>query len=58
MIVRDSVIIEAPVERVWEVFTDVDRWPEWTPSVTRTAVIAGDGVALGARVRSSRACRR
>jgi uncharacterized protein YndB with AHSA1/START domain len=51
MIVRDAVIIEAPVERVWEVFTDVDRWPEWTPSVTRAAVIAGDGVAIGARVR-------
>jgi uncharacterized membrane protein len=51
MIVRDAVIIEAPVERVWEVFTDVDRWPEWTPSVTSAAVIAGDGVALGARVR-------
>jgi uncharacterized membrane protein len=51
MIVRDAVTIEAPVQRVWEVFTDVERWPEWTPSVTSAAVIAGDGVVLGARVR-------
>ena len=51
MIFRDAITIEAPVERVWEVFTDVERWPEWTPSVTTATVIAGDGVALGARVR-------
>jgi len=26
--------VDAPPERVWEVFTDTACWPEWGPSVT------------------------
>lgn len=51
MIVQDSVTIEAPIERVWQVFTDVERWPEWTTSVTDLTRVAGDDLAVGARVR-------
>lgn len=30
---RTTFAVDAPAERVWEVLTDFDRWPEWNPSV-------------------------
>ncbi|MET0458777.1 MAG: SRPBCC family protein [Ilumatobacteraceae bacterium] len=51
MIVRDGVTIDAPIERVWDVYSDVERWPEWTASVTSLTLIEGTEVALGTRAR-------
>jgi hypothetical protein len=31
MEIRDSIVINAPVERVWEVFRDFASYPEWNP---------------------------
>jgi hypothetical protein len=31
MQIRDSIVINAPVERVWEVFRDFASYPEWNP---------------------------
>jgi uncharacterized membrane protein len=29
-----KIDVEAPVERVWELLREVERWPEWAPTVT------------------------
>jgi uncharacterized protein YndB with AHSA1/START domain len=37
-----TVDINAPISRVWETVVDIERWPEWTATVSR-AKIRGDG---------------
>src|SRR5256885_17131691 len=32
---RTEVEIDAPVERVWEILTDFERFPEWNPFIRR-----------------------
>lgn len=49
MITQSSVEIDAPAPLVWEVFSDVERWPEWTASVTRLVALDGPGIAVGKR---------
>jgi uncharacterized protein YndB with AHSA1/START domain len=46
-----SIDINAAPERVWAVMTDVERWPEWTASMSEVRLVEGDRLALGARVR-------
>ncbi len=49
MLIEDSVEIDAPAALVWEVFTEVQRWPEWTDSVTSLVGLDGSGLAVGRR---------
>jgi uncharacterized membrane protein len=49
MITDSSVEIAAPASLVWDVFSDVERWPEWTASVTRLVALDGPGMAVGKR---------
>ncbi len=44
---EDSIEIDAPPELVWDVFSDVERWPEWTDSVTSLAGQDGSTLAVG-----------
>src|SRR5215510_4873203 len=47
---RASITIDAPIEVVWSVFTDVERWPTWASSFTLVELVDGP-MCLGARVR-------
>lgn len=49
MITECGVQIDAPAAVVWEVFSDVEHWPEWTASVTRLVGLDGPDLAVGKR---------
>jgi uncharacterized membrane protein len=49
MITDCAVAIDAPASLVWDVFSEVERWPEWTASVTTLKALDGPGLAVGKR---------
>lgn len=49
MITECAAEIDAPAAAVWDVFSDVERWPEWTASVTRLTALDAREVVVGNR---------
>ncbi|MHC1559347.1 SRPBCC family protein [Actinomycetospora sp. C-140] len=43
--------VDTPADAVWAVIADVERMPEWTPTVRRVRVVEGTTLAVGARFR-------
>lgn len=48
---RYAVEIRVPPARIWPVLLDVERWPEWTTSVTRVQRMDIGPLTLGSRTR-------
>ena len=46
-----SVQIDAPPEQVWVVMSDVERWHEWTPTITSVRRTNTGPFRIGARAR-------
>jgi len=46
---EDSIEIDAAPQLVWEVFSDVEHWPDWTASVTSLVGLDGPALAVGRR---------
>lgn len=44
-----SIDINAPADRVYEVMSDTDRWPEWTASVTSIKRLDRGPFVVGSR---------
>jgi uncharacterized protein YndB with AHSA1/START domain len=44
-----TVDIAAPPDTVWGVIADVERWPEWTPSVRGIRLVDKGAFAIGTR---------
>ena len=53
MLVENSIRIDASPATVWRVTVDVERWPEWTPTVTSVERVGTEpfGVRSIARIR-------
>jgi uncharacterized protein YndB with AHSA1/START domain len=53
MRVSHALHIDAPPESVWRVTVDIERWPEWTPTVTSATRLDSGALRLGSRARLS-----
>ena len=46
-----QVVIEAPTERVWAVYADVEHWTDWTSSIRSVELLDGASLSVGARAK-------
>lgn len=46
-----SIDINATPDRVWEVMSNIDRWPDWTPSVLSVKKLTSGPLAPGTEAR-------
>jgi len=44
-----TIDIQAPADRVWAALRDIERWPEWTPTVTKVRPLDPGPVTVGTR---------
>jgi carbon monoxide dehydrogenase subunit G len=42
-----TTTIDAPADVVWRAVRDVEKWSDWTPTVTEIRVHGGDEITLG-----------
>jgi uncharacterized membrane protein len=48
-----SIDVHASPHQVWDVLVDVERWPEWTDSVSSVRLLDPGRLAVGSRVEIS-----
>lgn len=51
MLLENTLKINASRSKVWEVTTDVEQWPSWTPTVAHIQLVNEEPLKLGSTVR-------
>jgi len=51
MLIDHSVTIAAPAREVFDIYVDVERWPEWTETMTTVQRLEPGPLVVGARAR-------
>jgi carbon monoxide dehydrogenase subunit G len=51
--IERSIDIDAPPDRVWAVITDIEGWPDVTPSVSKAELLQPGPLAVGSEARLS-----
>jgi hypothetical protein len=47
MIIAEKVVIDAPLSRVWQVFTTLSAWEQWNSICQDCCLISGEALAAG-----------
>jgi len=47
--IRSLVVIDAPIDRVWDVVADIDGQPRWMPDLTSVRLVTPGPVRVGTR---------
>src|SRR5262245_16896058 len=50
MEIKVSVEVTRPPDVVWPVLVDIERWPDWTPSITEVERLDQSPLGIGSRV--------
>ncbi|MHB1139227.1 MAG: SRPBCC family protein [Microthrixaceae bacterium] len=51
MAIESALVIDAPVERVWELTLDIESWPELTPTMTSVERLDDGALRVGSTAR-------
>lgn len=51
MHLRDELLVHAPVQRMWALTVDVERWPEATPTMTEVTRLDDGPFGVGSKAR-------
>lgn len=46
-----TLLIDAPPQAVWQILSDLESWPSWTPTVSRVERLDSGPIGIGSRVR-------